>query len=280
MIMKRIMLLLSLFISLTLLAGCNLQIRWHQSASTVFAHSVFAEIRDKNFGILTEKNINADNADLFQRLMSDISGNYYRKDFFTAIENRGYYNDLLLTLTIYHEDDYSGFYFEDWSGAGGDGTEPVTSVRATFENDQYLIYLNDLSENMILLVEDDTVVEISTPYGIYQRYDLSIDDYINQHLLVGTYANAAGETYQFTEDRQAIWPDRTFQYNLLDLSYLNVWYEHNAIYKLDAAGESASDEFYSYEIVGDELYLYQDRNSERDGDYTVDELIAVLTKIE
>jgi hypothetical protein len=51
-------------------------------------------------------------------------------------------------------------------------------------------------------------------YLTYLRLDGSLDTFVNRMVLAGKYADAQGGMYQFTEDGEAILPDRTFAYEI------------------------------------------------------------------
>lgn len=72
--------------------------------------------------------------------------------------------------------------------------------------------------------------------------------YINKLLLAGTYTDAYGKIYKFSENETAIWPDRKFQY-IVNLDY--TFASDNYIMTYDYKS------FYCFEIKGQTLSIYK-----------------------
>jgi hypothetical protein len=110
-------------------------------------------------------------------------------------------------------------------------------------------------ENGALIFSEGSIVEQINERFIKIPSDLS--EYANKLILSGSYKDAEGKRYKFTEEGNAIWPELTFDYKLvLDSSeagcpYINANIKDNQGHPKRFGYKWGSEFLYIFEIVED-----------------------------
>jgi hypothetical protein len=231
--------------------------------------SVFDKIRQQNIDVLREEDEDEEKRELFQRFFDVLNDScYYKVDFLAAVDNK----DIYTPCIIYFNHDHHGYCV--WRTYSPSGAIPFSFnaiVMPKNTMNRYELIMENADQHTpsliaSVIIENNEVIQIVHEEKDFSKLDISLNDYINNQYLVGSYQDQHGNTYQFTKDHRAIWMNRSFNYLLFtdphtdsydsDSYSVFQFIDCNPICVLNSESGKITGEFFGYEIVNEKLLLF------------------------
>lgn len=296
---KPVLSFLIISITVIILSGCNNIALTNSDFSSGNQDSVKSKVVAKSsvFDFMKEKNIDelllTDGAGvdekMLQAFIAAIQGYYYGEDFLNSINTKSIFAYNVCSVVYNEESNIYGVtdtIFDCIIARESENTMDIrfNSIKVTDQENKYQVFDKDNpneERTVFFIVSGSEVTKIMTPTGNYTKMNMTLDDFINTKNLSGEYRDQNNKTYRFTSDKQAIWPDQSFSYVILDFNYPecnDFWEECNPICVIDKDTKKATGKYYGYKFVNDELYIYNVRPGEPWGYYPEEKPVLVLHK--
>lgn len=193
----------------------------------VVTPSVFDYMKEKNISelLLTDKECTS--KEMLQTFIEATQEYYYGDVFLDHIDTKSIFAYNVCTIDYNEESNIygpTGTIFNCLIARESELAMDIrfNAIKVTDQKNKYQVFDKDNpneEEAVYVIVSGNQVTQIITPTGKYRKIIESLDDYINAKNLTGEYRDQNNKTYRFTDDKQAIWPDQSFRYVILDFDY-------------------------------------------------------------
>ena len=219
---------------------------------------------------------------LFKKFFEEISGQWYSEEYLELICNKDFFGNYIYIYNFYNIEEENEYGYSIWNGWDGVGFE-LNKIKRTDDN-CYTLFRDDNNIEFTIYIEDDKIIKIvingedePDKSDVLYNIHMKIEDYINDKVLKGTYKDDNGDIYRFTDNKKAVWPNRTFFYE--PHCYLSDW-DCNPIRIVNENTKLETGELLGYLFIDDKLHIYEIKIGAPMGYKSGDEPILILEKIE
>lgn len=272
-------------VGLMVFTGCNninlpSVINSKNESGSLPAQSIFNIMKEQSLTELYFDDTNYSISEMFISFCTELNAIYYDEKFVNAVnEKEKYIPKAIKIICDKNKNEYGWLKLLDSSGVlSGE----FNRIKSTSIPDQYKLYSNNDDLDFLIIIKDNRVNKIINEGMVFLNIDVPMDDYINNLYLMGKYKDKNGGIYEFTKDKQAVWPNRSFNYSLFNWDYTecwDIWEDCNPILIINKDTLETTEQYFGYKIIDGKIYIYEIIAGEPIGYYIKENPMLILEKI-